>query len=278
MPDLVPLVFEGRPARLIVQGPAGRAAPQGAQPVLLLAPYPLHGAGYQSLLAACAAAGFRAAALDAPGFGGTPARGVPLQMDDLARLAAAALDALGAPRAVLVGCSMGGYAAMAFGRLFPERLAAWCLMNTKAGPDTAEQQAAREAGAKLSLASGASAAILPQLPKLVAPGLAESDPALWQKLLSLTAGATAQGVADALRGLALRPDAAPGLQEVRVPALVIAGELDQLMPRPAMEALAAAIPSARFEVVAGAGHYAFLERPAAVEALVTRFLRGLRLA
>ena len=275
MPDVVALLFAGHPARLIVEEPAPGAAVHGAPPVLFLAPYPLHGASYEGMLAACAGAGFRAAAVDPPGFGGTPARGAPLLVDDLARLAAAALDALGVQRAVLAGCSMGGYAAMAFARLFPERLAALCLMNTKADPDTAEQRAAREAGAQLALASGAAAAVDPQLPKLVAPGLAESDPSLWRRVLSLAAGATPQGVADALRGLALRPDAAPGLRRVQVPALVIAGEHDQLVPRAAMEALAAGIAGARFEVVPGAGHYTFLERPVEAAALVTGFLRGL---
>lgn len=273
MPFAVALQFDGRPARLISEEAAGSAAAPGAPLVLFLAPYPLHGAAWEGLLGACAAAGFRAAAVDPPGFGGTPARGAPLGMDDLARLAAASLDALGAARCALVGCSMGGYGAMAFSRLFPERLTALCLMNTKAAPDTAEQQAGREAGAQLALASGAAAAIGPLLPKLVAPGLEGRDPALWQRVQALAAGASAQGVADALRGMAARPDSAPALRHCAAPALVVAGEHDQLMPLAVMEAIAGALPRARLEVVAGAGHYAFLERPAEVAALLVGFLR-----
>ena len=45
-------------------------------------------------------------------------------MDLIAELGAVALDALGAHRASIVGCSMGGYAAMAFVRKFPDRVTA----------------------------------------------------------------------------------------------------------------------------------------------------------
>jgi 3-oxoadipate enol-lactonase len=261
----IALEFEGRPARLVAEGTPG------APLVLFLAPYPLHGGCWADLLTACAGAGLRAAAIDSPGFGGTPARGQPLAMDDLARLAAAALDALGEKSAAVAGCSMGGYAAMAFARNFPERLRALCLMNTKAGPDTAEQREAREVGARAALANGAAAVTGLLLPKLLAPGAAGRDPALWQRVQALAAGATAQGVADALRGMGARPDATPALRDCAVPALVIAGAEDLVTPRPDMAALARALPKARFEVVAGAGHYGFLERPAEYAALLTAF-------
>ncbi|TMB05723.1 MAG: alpha/beta hydrolase, partial [Deltaproteobacteria bacterium] len=111
----VPLRFEGRPARLRAEGAPGRT-------VLFAHPFPLDGTCWDELLRGCAGLGWRAAAVDAPGFGGTPALGRPCTMDDLARLFAAALDALGARSAALVGCSMGGYATMAFWRLFPDRI------------------------------------------------------------------------------------------------------------------------------------------------------------
>ena len=80
---------------------------------LFFHPFPLHAGAWEEMLAACAAAGWCAAAFDAPGFGGAPPLGRPLTMDLLAEMGAAALDALGAASAAVVGCSMGGYAAMA---------------------------------------------------------------------------------------------------------------------------------------------------------------------
>ena len=58
----------------------------------------------------------------------TPPLGHALTMDHLAQLGAAALDALGAAKAAIVGCSMGGYASMAFARSFPQRMNAAVLI------------------------------------------------------------------------------------------------------------------------------------------------------
>src|SRR5438132_3186997 len=112
------LLHDGRPALLRVEGPAG------APVALFFHPFPLHSDVWEEMLSACAASGLCAASLDAPGFGGTPPWGMPLTMAALAELGACALDTLGARRASIVGCSMGGYAAMAFARRFHDRMTA----------------------------------------------------------------------------------------------------------------------------------------------------------
>ena len=56
--------------------------------------------------------------------------------------------------------------------------------------------------------------------------------------------------------------------------MVIAGEQDQLMPRAEMEKIAASVPGARLEVIAGAGHLPFLEDPKTVSRLLTTHLRA----
>ena len=56
---------------------------------------------------------------------------------------------------------------------------------------------------------------------------------------------------------------------------MIAGEKDQLMPRAELERIARAIPGARLETIAGAGHLPFLENAAAVAPLLTAHLASL---
>ena len=73
--------------------------------------------------------------------------------------------------------------------------------------------------------------------------------------------------------MALRPDSLPDLPHWTAPALIVAGEHDQLMPRAELEAMARAIPKARLEVIAGAGHLPFLEKPREVAALLTAHLQ-----
>ena len=83
-----------------------------------------------------------------------------------------------------------------------------------------------------------------------------------------------QAIADALHGLAARADSGPTLAEVRVPTLVLVGAEDVLTPPAESQAMAAAIPGARLEIVPRAGHLANLERPDAVNAAFAAFLAG----
>src|SRR5205085_688978 len=196
--------------------------------------------------------------------------GRTLTMEYLAELGAAALDALGAKRAALVGCSMGGYAAMAFARRFPGRMTKAVLLATKASPDTEEARRNRERQAALALDKGAQAVIAEFAPKLLAP---QASQAIRDRVETLASRATAQGIADALRGMAQRPDSTPDLPGWNAPCLVIAGEQDLLMPRAEMEKIAAGVRGAKLEVIGRAGHLPFLENPAAVAPLLTAHVR-----
>jgi 3-oxoadipate enol-lactonase len=62
---------------------------------------------------------------------------------------------------------------------------------------------------------------------------------------------------------------------VRCPALVAVGQSDVPCFREMSAVLARRIPGAQFRVVAGAGHMLSMERPAAVNDLLTRFLTNL---
>ncbi len=250
------------------------AGPQGGPVVLLAHPFPLHGAAWDPQIAALVELGLRAVTVDAPGFGGSPALGRALRMDDLAQLYSRVLDALAAPRAVLIGCSMGGYAVMAFARLFPERLAGAALICTKASADTEEGRLKREALALTALGKGARAVTAGFVPNLVH----DANPEALQRAHELAAAATAQGIADALRGMAERPDSYASLRQWQAPALVLAGEHDKLMSAADTDALVAAIPNGRKHVIAGSGHLAGLERPAEVNAHLVAFLRACQAA
>ena len=257
------LLHAGRPALLRVEGPA--AAPLA----LFFHPFPLHSEVWDEMLAACAASGLCAAALDAPGFGGTPARGEPLTMEALAGLGAGALDTLGARRAAIVGCSMGGYAAMAFARRFPDRMSSVALISTKASADTEEGKQTRERQAKMALEQGPEPVLAEIVPKLLS---ADPPDGVRRRVEELASRATAQGLADALRGMALRPNSIGDLGSWAAPTLLIAGEQDRMIPISEMRKINELVRGSRLEVIPGAGHLPFLENPQAVALLLTAHL------
>ena len=218
------------------------------------------------------AATHRVMRFDARGFGGSAAGDGPLTMERIADDGAALLDHLGIEKAVVGGCSMGGYAAFAFVRRHPQRLAGLVLQDTRAGADTAEAKAGRSTLAAKVLAEGASAALEAFLPKLVGETTHRERPAVVAGLRGRILATSPQAIANALHGLAARADSRETLPTIAVPTLVLVGSEDVLTPASEAATMAAAIPRARLDVIPGAGHLANLENTAAVNAALRAFL------
>ncbi|HXC05461.1 MAG TPA: alpha/beta fold hydrolase, partial [Bacteroidia bacterium] len=87
---------------------------------------------------------FRIIAIDLPGHGETPPIGYQHSMELMAEAVKAVMDHLHLRRYVLVGHSMGGYAALAFAELYPDQLSGLCLFHSSPYSDTTEKKADRE--------------------------------------------------------------------------------------------------------------------------------------
>jgi 3-oxoadipate enol-lactonase len=77
------------------------------------------------------------------------------------------------------------------------------------------------------------------------------------------------GCCSALAGMDLRESTA----RLRLPVLVAVGEEDGSTPPDLVRETADSIPGARFEIIRGAGHIPCIEQPAALAALITKFLK-----
>jgi len=214
----------------------------------------------------------RVVRFDARGFGGTPPDDEPLTMERIADDAAALLGLLGIEKAVVAGCSMGGYAAFAFVRRHPEKLAGLVLQDTRAGADGEEARKGRAELAARVLAEGAVAAAEAFVPKLVGETTRREQPGLVKTLRERILATSPRGIANALGGLADRADSRDTLGTIGVPTLVVVGEEDVLTPPAEAEAIASAIPASRLEVVPKAGHLSNLENPEAYAAALRSFL------
>jgi pimeloyl-ACP methyl ester carboxylesterase len=214
----------------------------------------------------------RVVRFDARGFGGSAAGEGPLTMERIADDGAALLGHLGVERAIVGGCSMGGYAAFAFVRRHPQRLAGLVLLDTRPGADSAEAKGTRAALAARVLAEGPKAAADALLPKLVGETSHRERPALVASLRERILAGSPRGIANALHGLAARADSRETLPTIGVPTLVLVGAEDVLTPPAEATTMAAAIPRARLDVISAAGHLASVENPEAVNAALRAFL------
>ncbi len=243
---------------------------RGGVPLLLLHAFPLNAGMWGAQLDALAAL-TRVVALDLPGFGSSAQARLPDNLDDIGRLILDACAARGIYRAIVVGCSMGGYLAFSLMRVKPAFVGGLALVNTKATPDSDEGRARRFALAERVEREGCGFLVSEWPASALSPATLSSRPDVVGRVRELVAQATPHGVAAAQRAMAARPDSTPLLARIRVPTLVVHGLDDRLVTPSEAQAMAAQIPGAHFLGIPTAGHVPPLETPEEV----TRELRTL---
>lgn len=180
------------------------------------------------------------------------------------------LDELGITRAAVAGHSMGGYVTLALLQQAPERLSGLGLICTQAGSDSPEARDGRYATARKVESEGAQVMVDAMLPKLFATP--EPDRAVAEAVAGMIRQTPVAGIKGALHAMAGREDLQALLPAVSVPALVLTGADDRLIPPARSEAMAAQIPRAILDKVDGAGHMPMMEQPDAVNAALGRWL------
>jgi 3-oxoadipate enol-lactonase len=231
--------------------------------IVLLHAFPLDCRMWRETKAALEPAGHAAYAPDLPGPDADPS---------LEAWAERVLRAVDGP-IVAVGVSMGGYVAFELWRRARERVTALVLVSTRAGAETEEGRRGRDETIELLRDEGAPALWNRLEGKLIPPGAAPEVVAAAREL-ALEQGA--DRLAAAVAAIRDRPDSRTLLPGIDVPALVLVGTEDALVPAAESEALAAGIPSARLVRFDGAGHLPPLERPRDFSRELLAFLDGLR--
>lgn len=212
---------------------------------------------------------------DLRGMGASSAPDGPYLMEALAGDIAAVLDALGVERAAIVGHSLGGYVAMAFCRMYTERVTRLALVCSKLAADAPQVAASREDLADRAEREDSIDAIVESyLPRLFAPAtLASRAPAV-DRVRAIARKNSVKGAAAMLRGMAQRVDACDIAEELQMPVLVAAGGADQVVSLDEAELVRRAFPHAELQVLGASGHVPMMEEPEAFGEVLARFLRG----
>lgn len=222
-------------------------------------------------------AGWRLITPDLRGFGGST------ELDSLSALSMAdyaddvvdLLQELGIARAVIGGCSMGGYAALALYASAPELFEGLILANTRAGADSPEARANRRNMLALVDREGPSGISREMMPKLLGKGTQETNPAAEATVRRLIKQQSPIAIRSAIHRMMHRVDSVPLLAQVSVPTLVITGEEDEMIPVDESRRMAGAIPGAKLVIIPNAGHLANLEQPDAFNNALSTFLTTL---
>jgi 3-oxoadipate enol-lactonase len=199
----------------------------------------------------------------------------PYLMERLAADVAALLDALGIERAALVGHSMGGYVALAFARMFTERVTHLALVASRLRADTPEEAAARRALAEcVEREASAEPAVEAYLPRLFAPQTLVARRGAVEAAYAIARGNSPGGIAASLRGMALRAPSEDIAGDLDVPMLMVAGGRDQVLPIAEARADAAKFARGRLEVCEESGHLPTIEESSRVADLLEAWLSG----
>lgn len=213
----------------------------------------------------------RVITIDLPGHG--LSCGAPVNtMDFMATAVKGVMEKCGVEKAYFGGHSMGGYAALAFCRLFPESLEGLLLIHSNPYPDPAEKAAdrAREieeirAGKLMSIAEAA-------VPKMYySENLRRCDDKIIETI-ELCDTHDPEGIVSCLKGMMQRGDSCDLMQNPPVPILAIMGDHDNFMPMEKIVVMKEAFPKVRFEIVPDCGHNSFIEAPEQAAEIVKSFI------
>ncbi len=207
---------------------------------------------------------------DLRGMGRSSAPHGPYLMEALAGDIAAVLDALGIERASIVGHSLGGYVALAFARMYVERVSRLALVGTRLGEDAPERARDRETLAdRIEAENSIEPAVEAFLPKMLGP---DASPDLHARVGGIMRESGPIGAAAMLRGMAVRSSSEDIAGDVEVPVLVIAGAHDPFLPPAEAAAAGAAFPNARLVTCERSGHLPMLEEPEQTNAALAGWL------
>jgi len=103
---------------------------------------------------------------------------------------------------------------------------------------------------------------------------AQVDPSVRERVREMQLRAFSMSEPDGAEVLKLSPPAIGRLAELRVPTLIVAGDLDLPEKLAVAERLAAEIPDAKKQIISDVAHMVNMEKPAEFNRIVLDFLRA----
>ncbi len=190
---------------------------------------------------------------DLRGFGESTTVNTLYTMDDFASDIAGLLDQLGIQKTAIAGHSMGGYVALAFARLFPDRLTGLGLVASQTLADPPDRKEGRYKSAAEVAEKGISGVVDTMTPKFT------SDPILQKFARGNMEKQQPAAFIGALKAMAERQDTTPLLASMNYPVVVIHGNADVLIPVERGREVKSAVPHAYLIEMKGVGHLPMLE-------------------
>lgn len=242
----------------------------GGSVLLLIHGFPLDGRMWREQVSALGDIR-RVIAPDLDGHGENPTGQPGGSMDEIAHSLAELVDSEGLSTVDLAGFSMGGYAALAFCRLFPDRVNSLALVDSRTEADSDAGRAGRDRLIADIETRGSIAAAEAMLPKMFTDGVM---PELRDEVEGWMRRQPPAALVADLLAMRDRPDSGATVARLSVPLLVMAGLQDPIIAVAEAKAIAEKAVNGRLVVVDGASHLSPLEQPKLVNDAFRKHLGG----
>ena len=171
----------------------------------------------------------------------------------------------------LAGFSQGAIVALEIMRLAPERVRKLCLISANPKGATPAQLETWKKWQE-EVREGKFSEVIERFANNVHPEK-QNDPSLRETILNMAMETGADVFITQLQALASRIDSRPHLPKIECPTLLIAGKQDAVTPLEFYEEMHTLIPGSVLVPIEDCGHYAPLEQPQTVTALLHYWLQ-----
>jgi len=210
-------------------------------------------------------------ALDLRGHGKAPTPPGPWMIHHFADDLRNYMDSKKIEKAIICGVSMGGYIALQFTLMYPDRVAGLVLSDTRADADSNEVKDKRYETLK-SLHTNFPDFAEKFSKSVLGETSLRDNPDLQKKIEGIILENKPGCLAYAVGAMASRRDSFPHLSQIRCPSLVLAGTEDRITPPEVNELMSRKIPNSSFFKIDRAAHLPNLEQPQIFNQHLMQFL------
>jgi pimeloyl-ACP methyl ester carboxylesterase len=172
----------------------------------------------------------------------------------------------------VIGHSMGGYIALAFAELFPEKIHGLGFCHSTAYADSEDKKKVRRKGIDFIRQNGAYPFLQTSIPGLFAPQTKEENPEIIAGLVRKGHNFSASALVSYYEAMIERPDHTEVLKKSKLPVLFIGGIYDNAVPVNDVLRLCILPELSYIHILPCSGHMGMLEQPFETNAYMRQYL------
>jgi pimeloyl-ACP methyl ester carboxylesterase len=182
------------------------------------------------------------------------------------------IDYLNIKKVFLTGHSLGGYVALAFLELFPDRLSGYCLFHSQPFPDSSAALDKRNREIEIVKVGKKNLMYPDNVIRMFATSNLEKFSAALQRSKDIASKIPGDGIIAVLKGMMIRPSRLSFMEEGKVPCLWILGLMDNYIPCDLIQKQVNLPSNARIVVLKNSGHMGFIEEEELSAKIVSDFV------